>query len=100
MLTEEDWYLIGLFNRVADQYINHAPMGVEKGAPPAITLRVEAIETALRVHRYPLTMWSWLTEGVSVLFRLFHGIDSIQWKRETGKEYRDIRPEDVADAAD
>ena len=52
VLTPEDWRLVEFYQRVADQWINQTPMGVDKG-PPILTPRLEGYEAALRLHGYP-----------------------------------------------
>ena len=77
-------------------------MGGGPQAPPILTPRLEAYESALRLHGYPKEMWAWLAEWARVLHRLYHKLDVVDWRRETatkdnprGKSMRDVTPADV-----
>ncbi len=82
---------------VSSQYINQTPMGVKDG-PPVTTLRIEALEAALRLHEYPREVWAWFVAGAL----MFHGLvtenDQVYWPDELGKRrqfvtYADVLPE-------
>lgn len=94
MLTPEDWYLVGFYTRVADQYTNQTPMGTEKG-PPVLTPRLEGYAAALRLHRYQRADWSWLVEGASYLHRVVHGQERIDryalWQEMKLEDFLDPR---------
>jgi len=94
-LTDEDWYLIGFFYKVEDQYINQTPNGGTKESPAVLTVRLEGYEAALRIGNYPRDQWEWLVKWGKTLHRLFRKLDNINWYLETGKPLRDITPADL-----
>jgi hypothetical protein len=67
-----------------------------KPSESRITLRLEAVEVALRVYGYPKDAWAWLTDWAIA----FHGlmaspITPAEWKRELGKFASQVVPSDV-----
>lgn len=96
-MTPDDWLAVRFYQRVRDQYENQTPMGVEKGKPLFLTMRLEAVESALRIYDYPRPLWGWLTDTAMLLHRLVHKLERVLFLRELGIERLDIRPEDIAD---
>jgi hypothetical protein len=94
-LTPDDWRIVRFYERVSDQFINQAPMGVEKGPVP-LTPRLEGYEAALRLYGYPETQWEFLVDGALMLHRLVQGVDVVLWEYEMGKARHQVRPEDVS----
>lgn len=95
-MTPLDLYVINFYRKVSDQYINQTPMGAKE---PIVTPRVEAWEAVLRLHNYPEQDWRWLLETGTLLHRLIHKMEQVDWMAETGKRYRDITSEDVTDGS-
>lgn len=83
-LERSDWYILGFYRRVDDQYINQSPMGVAKDSPMCLTPRLEAWESALRIWGYPEDIWPWLVHWTVLLHRLRHGLV----RRESTPEVR------------
>jgi len=84
-LTEEDWYVIGFYQKVADQVSS-------SGMP-----RLEGFEAGARLHGYPETHRTWLVSAAVMLHRLIAKQDEVNWCLECGKSYREIGPGDVID---
>lgn len=102
VLTPEDWYLLGFYRRVADQWTNAAPMGTEKGAPPVLTANLPGYEAALRLYGYDPEDWPWLVDGAQMLHRIAHGIDGRGALRRDcwrllRRHFDTLTPEDVSD---
>lgn len=99
-MTADDWLAVRFYQIVRDQYINQTPMGTDKGKPLFLTLRLEAVESALRIYGYPRALWGWLTDIAVMLHRLVHKLDRVKFYEETGKYASDLTSEDLADGSE
>lgn len=93
-LTPDDWVIVKFWEVVRDEYRNQ---GESTSKEVILTPALTGYAAALEVYGYPRALWPWLTDGALLMHRLVHGMESVNWLRETGKHRHEIGLEDLTD---
>lgn len=89
-LEYEDWEAVDFHDYVADQFVNHEPMGRSDGRRPYTTLRLEALLAACELLGVPADDRLRLVEDARFLHRLVAGNDAGAWREGVPTELPDL----------
>lgn len=89
-LDADDWTVIQIYAEVKTQFVNQNPFGEAFN-----TIRFEAILASLDLRGFHGPQRKHLAAAVLSFYNIAHGIERVNWVRETGKNLNMVLPEDV-----